>query len=146
MKKHRDFLSIMKSKGLRLTPVRRAIVQYVLDHRKDSMTLGEIQDYIFSKFEGVNRTSIYRNLEILKTLEFIQELNLPSKGKCFQYVFDTKVHHFFICKSCGRLSKGNPLLFKKIEKAMDDIHGFKEANLSLVFYGICSRCHSREKK
>lgn len=140
MKKHRDLLTVLKSKNMRITPARRALVQYLLDHKNIQIPLKDIQDYVTDKVDGVNRSSIYRNLEVLKKLEIIQELILPSKGKCFQYIFDKDVHHFYICKSCGKANKGNKQLFEKIENALKDVHGFSKANLSLVFYGLCGKC------
>jgi len=140
MKKHRDFISVLKTNNMRITPARRALIQYILDNQNTQIPLKEIQDFIEDRVVGVNRSSIYRNLEVLKNLDFIQELKLPQKGKCFQYIFDRNVHHFYICKACGKTNKGNNQLFEKIEKALKNVHGFSKANLSLVFYGFCAKC------
>ncbi len=100
----------------------------------------EIQDYLDENVSNADRSTTYRNLEVFKRLDIFQELTLPSVGKRFQYVFEKRVHHFYICKSCGRLNKGNDQLFAKIERAFSEVHGFAKANLSMVFYGYCSKC------
>lgn len=143
MKKHRDLLTVLKSNNMRITPARKALIQYILDNQSMQIPLKDIQDFVLAKVDGVNRSSIYRNLEVLKKLDFIQELNLPKKGKCFQYIFDRDVHHFYICKSCGKANRGNKQLFDKIEKALKDVHGFSKANFSLVFYGLCEKCSKK---
>jgi Fur family ferric uptake transcriptional regulator len=125
---------------MRITPARRILLQFILDNQNKQISLQDIQAFLDAKLAGVDRSSVYRNLETFKKLDIIQELNLPTKGKRFQYVFDRKVHHFYICKSCGRSHKGNEDLFKKIDAALKDIHGFSKANLSVVFYGYCSKC------
>lgn len=140
MKKHRDLVSILKAKNLRLTPARKALIQLILDNKSKQLSLQDIYDYLGITVHGVNRSSVYRNLELLKKLDIIQELNLPKKGKVFQYIFDKDVHHFYICKTCGKASRGNKELFGKIEKALKDIRGFSRANLSMVFYGLCDKC------
>lgn len=140
MRKHQDLLSVLRSNGMRVTPTRRALIQYVLDNKSRRISLKEINNYLFSRIEGVDRSSVYRNIEVLKKLDVIQELSLPKVGKCYQYVFDRKVHHFFICKLCGKSSRGNDELFMKIEAALKDVHGFAKANLSVVFYGQCAAC------
>jgi Fur family ferric uptake transcriptional regulator len=140
MKKHRDLVSILKAKNLRITPARRALIQYILDNKARQITLQNIYDFLGITVQGVDRSSVYRNIELLKKLDIIQELNLPKKGKVFQYIFDKDVHHFYICKTCGKASRGNQQLFDKIEKALKDVHGFSKANLSMVFYGFCEKC------
>lgn len=100
----------------------------------------EVQEFLDKQLEGVDRSSIYRNMDAFQKLDIIQELNLPNIGKRYQYVLDRKVHHFYICKSCGKANRGNEELFKKIENALKDVHDFSKANLSVVFYGYCAKC------
>ena len=140
MKKHKDLTHILKSNKMRITPARRLLLQFILDNQKKQLSLNDIQSFLDEKLAGVDRSSVYRNLETFKKLDIIQELNLPTVGKRFQYVFDRKVHHFYICKSCGKSNKGNEDLFRKIDAALKDIYGFSKANLSVVFYGYCSKC------
>lgn len=125
---------------MRITPGRKLLLQYILDNHSRQVSLKEIHDFLEKRLPGVDRSVVYRNLETLKKLDILQELSLPKLGKCFQYVFDTKVHHFYICKACGKSNRGNNELFKKIEKALQEIHGFSKANLSIVFYGYCTKC------
>ncbi|MBI2520447.1 MAG: transcriptional repressor [Bdellovibrio sp.] len=145
MKKHKDLLQVLKANNMRITPARRFLLQFILDSKKHAgiktgqITLKSITRFMEKILPGVNRSSIYRNIEAFKKLDIIQEISLPS-GSFFQYVFDCKVHHFYICKSCGKASVGNEKLFNKIEAALKDIHGFAKANLSIVFYGYCSKC------
>lgn len=140
MKKHKDLLAVLRSNEMRITPARRLMLQYVLDNSSKQLSLKEIHDFMAENMPGVDRSSIYRNLEAFKKLDIIQELNLPTVGKRFQYIFDRRVHDYFICKSCGRLHRGNKELFEKIDAALKDVHGFSKANLSIVFYGHCSGC------
>ena len=140
MKTHRDVLSILKAKNLRLTPARRALIQYILDNKTKQISLQNINNYLEKNIEGVNRSSIYRNLELLKKLEIIQELNLPKKGKHFRYAFDNDIHHFYICKKCGKATNIEKSLYDRIEKALKSIKGFLKADMSIVFYGSCLIC------
>lgn len=140
MKKHKDLLEILRSHNMRITPNRRILLQYILDNKHRQLSLNDIQLHLKENGATEDRSSVYRNVETLKKLNIIQELNLPKVGKKFQYVLDRKVHHFYICKSCGRSNRGNETLFKKIETALQEIHGFSKANLSVVFYGLCQKC------
>lgn len=139
MKKHKDLLEILKANKMRVTVPRRLLLQFIIDNSHRQISLRDIHKFMDSELENAERSSIYRNLEVFKKLDIIQELNLPT-GKVFQYIVDRKIRHFYICKSCGKSNRGNEQLFQKIEKALMDVHGFSKANLSLVFYGYCSKC------
>ncbi|MGK5088144.1 transcriptional repressor [Bdellovibrionota bacterium FG-2] len=140
MKKHKDLLAILRSNKMRVTPARRLLLQFVLDNKSRQISIQEIQEFLDSQIKGVDRSSVYRNLETFQKLDIIQELTLPRVGKRFQYVLDRKVHHFYICKSCGKSNRGNEDLFQKIELALKEVHGFLKANLSIIFYGRCAKC------
>jgi Fur family ferric uptake transcriptional regulator len=140
MKRHRDLVALLRSNGMRITAGRRMLLQFILDNSRRRITLAEIHDYLGQQRHGIDRASVYRNLQTLKKLEVIQELRLPGLARCFQYVLDRKVHHFYICKVCGKAKSGDRVLFERIESALRDIHGFAKSNLSIVFYGTCARC------
>ena len=140
MKKHKDLLEVLRSNKMRITPARRLLLQFILDNKSRQISMEEFQDFLGKQLVGVDRSSIYRNIDVFQKLDIIQELNLPTIGKRYQYVLDRKVHHFYICKSCGKANRGNEELFTKIESVLKDVHGFSKANLSVVFYGLCAKC------
>ena len=140
MRKHKDLLAVLRHNRQRVTPARRNLIQFFIDNHARSLSLSEIQTHLQDRLPGINRSSIYRNLEMLKTLSIIQELRVARKGRRYQFVFERPVHHFIICKACGKVSKGKRGFFEQVEKALQDIHGFKKANLSVTFYGFCNRC------
>jgi Fur family transcriptional regulator, ferric uptake regulator len=140
MKKHKDLLEVLRSNKMRITPARRFLLQFILDNKARQISIQEVQEFLDQQLKGVDRSSIYRIMDAFQRLDIIQELNLPNIGKCYQYVLDRKVHHFYICKACGKANRGNEELFRKIEDALKDVHDFSKANLSVVFYGYCSKC------
>ena len=140
MRKHEDLLAVLRHNRQRVTPARRILIQFFIDNHARSLSLPEIQTHLQDRLPGINRSSIYRNIEMLKTLSIIQELSMARKRRRYQFVFERPVHHFIICKACGKVSKGKRGFFEQVERALQNIHGFKKANLSVTFYGFCSRC------
>ena len=126
--------------GLRMTPSKTLLVQFFLDNHNRHVPFKELQDYMQARLPDVDRTTVYRNIEKFIGIGLIQELVFPKTGKVYQYIFDRKVQHYYICKACGKANKGNQALFSKIENALKDVHGFSKAGLSVVFYGFCSKC------
>src|SRR4051794_2712480 len=106
MKKHQDLLAVLRSNQMRITPVRSCLLQYILDNKSRHISVQEIQEFLEKNLKGVDRSSVYRNLEVLQGLDIIQELNLPYVGKRYQYILDRKIHHFYICKTCGKANRG----------------------------------------
>lgn len=143
MKKHKDLALYLKDRGLRMTLSKATLIQFFLDNQNRHIPFKELQNHLNKELPDVDRTTIYRNIEKFIALGVIQELALPNKGKVYQYIFDKKVHHYYICKSCGKTNKGNEKLFEKIEKALKDIHDFSKANLSILFYGLCTKCENK---
>jgi Fur family ferric uptake transcriptional regulator len=140
MKKRDDLLIYLKSKGLRMTPSKELLIQFFLDNQNRHISAKELQQHVVQNLPDVDRTTIYRNIEKFIAIDLIQELDLPKAGKAYQFIFDKKVHHYYICKECGDLKKGDKKLFNRIEKALKDIHDFSKAQLSVVFYGHCAEC------
>jgi len=143
VKRHKDLVLYLKSKGLRMTDSKKALIQFFLDHKNRHVPLKEVNAYMSETLPEIDRATIYRNLEKFVALGVIQQLELPREGKVFQFVFDKKVHHYYICKSCGEMNKGNQELFTKIDEALKAIPDFSRANLSVVFYGACSDCQEK---
>ena len=138
MKNHKDLIHVLKSKGMKITPVRSLILQYILDNQDQEIILNNIYYFLKEKFIGADKSSIYRNIELFKQLDIIYEVNSSSNQKSYKYVFDTKLHPFFICKSCGKLFEINKNIFQNIETKLIEI--LLEENLSAIFYGYCDIC------
>lgn len=143
VKKRKDLAAYLRSKGLRMTASKELLIQFFLDNQSRHILTKELQEHVARHLPDVDRTTIYRNIEKFIALDLIQELDLPKTGKAYQFIFDKKVHHYYICKECGDLKKGDKKLFDRIEKALKDIHDFSKAQLSVVFYGHCSECSTR---
>lgn len=143
MNRHKELVQFLKTRGLRMTSSKEVLIQLFIDNQNRHIPLKEIQEHLLFVTPDVDRTTIYRNIEKFISLGVIQELDLPKRGKVYQFVFGKKMHHYYICKSCGKMNKGNEDLFKKIEKALKDIHDFSKANLSVLFYGFCAKCENK---
>ena len=142
MKKRNDLKAYLKSKGLRMTASKELLIQYFLDNQNKRVSAKQIHEHLSIHLPNIDRTTVYRNIEKFIALDLIQELDLPKVGKAYQFIFDKKIHHFYICKGCGEVKKGDEKLFSRIEKALKEIHDFSKAKLSVVFFGYCSDCEA----
>ena len=100
----------------------------------------ELQEILKKKKVVVNKTTIYREINLLKKEGLILEIQLNEKNKRYE-LSSKKHHHHIVCTSCNKiedvvLDKDLETQEKKIEKNKK----FKIINHSLEFFGICEKC------
>ncbi|MGI5901219.1 MAG: Fur family transcriptional regulator [Desulfitobacteriia bacterium] len=126
----------LKSKGIRFTPQRQAILEYLLA-TDTHPTAEEIYKEVKKKFPGVSLGTIYNTLNMLKEQGFI--LELPCGDMSSRFDGNPENHYHVMCSACGKVVDfHNDLL------TMDDLvakrTGFDIHTHSLIFYGLCPQC------
>ena len=69
--------AVLRDKGYKLTEQRKLIIE-VFNERPGHYTAQEILDLVREKLEGINFSTIYRNLELLSSLDIINKMHLES--------------------------------------------------------------------
>lgn len=141
MPKRRNVLmKYLKDRGLRQTKSKAILIDFFLQNQRAPVSLKKLNSYMQIHLPEIDRTTIYRNIEKLIDFDVIQELEIPKLGKAYQFIFEKNISHYYTCKSCRKIKKGNEDLFSRVEKALKDVHDFSKANFSVVFYGYCADC------
>lgn len=132
-------LNLMKTKGYKQTPQRRAIIE-ILVAVKIPLTVKDIVEKILPKFPDISADTIYRNLKVLCDLGIVNEIKHQGK-KSTQYELDGKPHHHhLVCMSCG---ESLCLPFCNIEKECAEMAaqaGFKVIGHTFEIHGYCNNC------
>jgi len=129
-----EFIEILKSKKKRVTPGRKKIINIVC---KSAYPLSA--ETIIKKV-GMNKTSIYRELEFLLKQSFIQEIDFGDGINRYE-LKDLKHHHHLICLRCKRIqdiSFNENLEWE--EKRIKKNHKFQVLRHDLEFFGYCQNC------
>jgi len=132
------------SKKLRITKLRKSLLQILLKSKEPL----SVEDLIFSlsKYKiNVHKTSIYRQLDVLKKVEIVREIQFGEKKKRYE-IFPDNHHHHLVCNDCGQIEDVE--LKKDLdteEKIITQNKNFKIINHSLEFYGICGKCQMSSK-
>ena len=130
----------LKQKGFRLTPQRRLIVD-VIHEAHGHLTAEEIIDYVQSRVEGVNKSTIYRTLELLEELGCVYRSRL---GDHFIYHHaEEGHHHHVVCHSCGKSVDLDDDLFAPVEQAVEERSGFHVGFTHVVMRGLCAECRAK---
>lgn len=143
MKDLRELEGVLKDKGYKLTEQRRLIIETFIEN-PGHYTAHEIFDLVREKCRGINFSTIYRNLELLSTLEIINKLYIES-GICHYELGGPEHHHHIICKSCGETRELDICPYAYLSDEQLKAIGFKATDHKFEIYGYCSKCSIPEK-
>ena len=129
-----------KSKGLKLTPQRIAVYEYLLG-TKGHPSAEIIYSALIEKFPTMSLATVYKSLKTLCKVELIQELNLGEGN--FRYDAIIEDHAHFQCTRCNVVFD---LMNVPTDKVMDAVslnQVFHIESSKLYFYGNCMECNEK---
>ncbi len=122
--------------GQRVTPQRLVIL--------GALRPGEhlAADEIFARVEpllpGVNRSTVYRTLELFRDLGLVSMTDLGGGARQFELIDD--LHHHLICHRCGAILELDDALVDPLRDGIRARYGFTPAIDHLAVFGFCSVC------
>ena len=135
-----EILRRLKDKGVRFTPQRQAILEFLLS-TKTHPTAEEIYQHVKAKFPGVSLGTIYNTLNMLKEHGHILELSYGDMSSRFDG--NAENHYHIVCSKCGKVVDFHRPLLEMNEEAAEN-SGFQIMGHRLEFYGVCPECRERE--
>lgn len=133
-------LKTLKEKGLKLTPQRRMIVDIIHDEA-DHLTAEDIIRSMQIKMPGVNKSTIYRTLDLLEQNGCV--IKSESDDHFIYHHAEQGHHHHLICLKCGKTIECSNSLFIPLEKLLHEQYGFKTEFTHLVISGLCNNCQNQ---
>ena len=135
-------VATLKEKGLKLTPQRLLIADIIHDAR-GHITAQEIIERVKVKMPGVNKSTIYRTMEVLEQAGCVYK---SEHGNEIVYHHDDSGHHHhhhLICSRCGKAVACDEDVFAKMQKSLMNQYGFRADFKHLVINGICGECKNK---
>ncbi len=126
---------ICKEIGLKLTPQRMAILDY-LEGNTSHPSAEEVYAAVSKRFPAISVATVYNTLASLRDRGCLLELTIdPSKKR---YDPDTRPHHHLICTSCKRVAD---IEFKYDLSVPEGLRmGYEITGNHIEFYGLCPEC------
>ncbi len=131
-------LEFYKSIGLKLTPQRLAILEY-LENNTEHPSAEDIYSALKERFPSMSFATIYNTLEVLIKKGLVKELGLDSSKKRFDPF--THPHHHFVCKGCGKILDVESRFEIFIPEDLSDC---MVEDFQVVFSGLCPECKEKE--
>ncbi|HUY61144.1 MAG TPA: Fur family transcriptional regulator [Candidatus Dormibacteraeota bacterium] len=132
-------LETIRAQGRRLTPQRRLVYQALLDHPGHA-TADDLCASIARRLPGVQRTTVYRTLDLLVELGMARTLRLGRSTSYEPVRAGAESHQHLMCDQCGATADvGFPDLTDRVQDAARTL-GFAIDRIDLVGHGRCLAC------
>jgi Fur family transcriptional regulator, ferric uptake regulator len=141
------YLSILRQKGLKVTPLRKAILD-AFQSKRSTLTADQLYASVRRYVPRAGLQSIYRNLSDFQEAGIAEEVLTGRRGSVFALCHNALGHHHhLICRSCGRSEEINPCAIDSAMRAMN--RSFRRIGKKIRFHierhflqleGICDAC------
>lgn len=129
------------SRGFKLTPQRRAIVDY-LQTAHHHPSAEEVLQAINRRFPTTSRATVYNTLNMLKDEGLVREVFEDGVSR-----FDPNLspHHHFVCRVCGAVEdidwEAIPAIGAVRLPGLQRVETF-----AVTFRGLCSACQAKSSR
>jgi Fur family ferric uptake transcriptional regulator len=134
---YEDVLDLLRSKGLRMTPQRRAIVSEVM-RTNGHISPAAIARTIEGEMPGVNPSTVYRTIALLEEVGVLQHSHLESGAE--YHKADEAQHVHLTCHRCGRDDALSLEEATKLGRLIHQHHGFVADLTHFAITGLCKGC------
>ncbi|MDN5708878.1 MAG: peroxide-responsive transcriptional repressor PerR [Planococcus sp. (in: firmicutes)] len=139
----KDALDTLKSTGVRNTPQRHAILEFMI-HSTSHPTADDIYRAHEKAFPNMSVATVYNNLRVFKKAGLVKELTYGDSSSRFDFV--THDHYHMICNECGKIVDFHYPGLDEVEHLASHVTGFQVDYHRLEIYGTCRDCYSESAK
>ncbi len=93
---------------------------------------------------GPGLTTVYRSLESLVNLGFVQAVDLGDGERRYELVKPGEHHHHLICDRCRSSIHLDQCLVEDLEHAVSAKYGFQIHSHVLEIFGLCPNCKQKQ--
>lgn len=139
----KDALETLKSTGVRITPQRHAILEFMI-HSTAHPTADDIYRALETTFPNMSVATVYNNLRVFKSAGLVKELTYGDSSSRFDFV--TNDHYHVICNDCGKIVDFHYPGLDEVEHLASHVTGFQVDYHRLEIYGTCQQCIGKSAK
>ncbi|MFD2046430.1 peroxide-responsive transcriptional repressor PerR [Ornithinibacillus salinisoli] len=136
-KKLQKAIDRLKQSGVRITPQRHAVLDYLLNAMVHP-TADEIYKALEGKFPNMSVATVYNNLRVLREIGLVRELTYGDSSSRFDC--NTSEHYHIICEECGKIVDFDYPSLDEVESLAEQVTGFEVSHHRMEVYGKCEDC------
>ncbi len=138
-KKLQQAIDTLKESGVRITPQRHAVLEYLLNAMTHP-TADEIYKALEGKFPNMSVATVYNNLRVLREIGLVRELSYGDASSRFDC--NTSEHYHIICNDCGKIVDFHYPSLDEVESLAEQVTGFEISHHRMELYGKCEECQA----
>jgi len=128
----------LRRAGQRATPQRLVILGAL--RSGEHLSADEVFAHVEPLLPGVNRSTVYRTLELFRDLGLASETDLGAGVRQFELLDDRRHHHHLVCRHCGASLELDDALVAPLREAIRGRYGFAAGIDHLALFGRCAAC------
>lgn len=136
-KKLQKAIDTLKESGVRITPQRHAVLDYLLTSETHP-TADEIYKALANKFPNMSVATVYNNLRVLKKIGLVRELTYGDDSSRFDC--NMTDHYHILCNKCGKIVDFHYPSLDEVESLAEQVTGFEVSYHRMELYGKCESC------
>ncbi len=127
--------------GARLTPQRFMVLEVLATHT-GHITADNVLMAVHQHYPHVNKTTVYRTLELLSELGLVTSTHLD--GTAVKYELVDRRHHHLLCKRCGLNLELPDAAMDTLREPIAGEYGFQPCFDHFALFGVCRACQDRD--
>lgn len=139
----RDALDTLKSTGVRITPQRHAILEFLVQSMIHP-TADDIYKALEGNFPNMSVATVYNNLRVFREAGLVKELTYGDSSSRFDFI--TNDHYHIMCDACGKIVDFHYPGLDEVEHLASHVTGFQVNSHRMEIYGICPTCLTQATK
>lgn len=132
-----DVIELLRRRGLRMTPQRRAIVAEIM-RTQGHISPTELARTVQGEMPGVNASTIYRTLALLEEVGVLAHAHL--EGGAEYHRAEEAGHVHLTCSSCGAEDDLSMDEAGALVRLIERHHGFHPDLTHFAISGLCADC------
>lgn len=131
----------MRSRGYRVTPQRKAVLEAMAGSGNRPLNPSDIHQLALERLPDIGLATVYRTVELLCELGIVHPVHLHEDSQ--YYEFNTgDHHHHMVCVSCGGISPYQGCKPEVLEESVRDESDFLLVSHCLSLFGYCGGCRA----
>jgi len=128
----------IKSKGMRKTSQRDALVEIIFDN-DEHFTAEELYDRVKKANSNASRATVYRTISMLVEANLLHEIDLGDDVKTYDPNFNDKPsHNHMICVDCGKVIEFEDDNIQTLNDCLTRRIGFRPISQSIRIEAACN--------